>query len=54
MITVNGRRFEHTDCDGEMGAETLGPGDSVVCATTAAQKETAVGHEQPAYKNSFS
>ena len=32
VITVNGRRFEHTDCDGEMGTETLGPGESVVCA----------------------
>ena len=32
VITVNGRRFEHTDCDGESGTETLGPGESVVCA----------------------
>jgi len=32
VITVNGRRFEHTDCDGDMGTETLGPGETVTCA----------------------
>jgi len=32
VITVNGRRFEHTNCDGAMGTETLAPGESVTCA----------------------
>ena len=32
VVTVNGRRFDHTNCDGTNGGDTLGPGDSITCA----------------------